>query len=618
MNGRRRFVKKLVCMITFGLALLLLFCTYGLAQTPQIDSGVNWLRSSQAPDGSWGAINSVRDTAEIINTYNLLKISDSSYTNGLNWLNNTSLEGNDFRARKIIALVGTGADISADITKLTSAQNTDGGWGYFVGYESNVQDTALALHALQPVMAFNSNTVVKGIQYLIANQNPDGGWNILPNEPGDILTTALAVSLLSEYRDIYLLENYINQGITYLKSRQNPDGGFGTSPSTVYETALAFLALIGSGQGQAQPLQNAITYLTTTQLPNGSWNDDPYSTALALRALAHIKPNLSIFSTDITFSNSNPKVGDTITITATIYNEGPANADNVVVQFFDGDPAAGGVLIGEATIAQIVAFGSSQVSGNWTIPTASARKVFVKIDPLNTIVELDETDNVAFNNLTSATLPDLTLGSSDIAFSPDPPRLGEPMTLSITVRNNGQSGAENFSVYVYAGDPAQGEVKIGEATYSYLAGGGSGTFQIPWTVIEGVDLITVKVDPQNQVSESNEDNNEAYRLLNSVLPPVEGIDLVAVPDCFSFSSMILRKKTLSRLRQWSKTMVPLEQPMWKWSSMMVISLTRQTEFIARQFPLLMRFKNERFPSSIHSLKELWGLTPLPWWLIRRI
>ena len=456
MNKMRGYSKGVICRATFVLAIILLFSTYGLAQIPQIDSGINWLRSSQAPDGSWGSVNNLRDTAEVINSYNLLKIFDGSYTNGVNWLGSTSLESNDFIARRIIALAGTGADVSPDITKLTSTQNADGGWGYFGGYESNAMDTGVALHALRPALASNSNTVVKGLQYLISTQNLDGGWNILSDNSEDISTTSMIILLLNEYRNIYLLENNINQGITYLKSKQNPDGGFGSSPSTVYETALAFLALVESGTDISTVAPQAINYLTSTQLPNGSWNDDPYSTALSLRASAIVKPNLSITASDIAFSNSNPKIGDTITITATIRNEGPTAANNIVVQFFDGDPAAGGVLVGEATIAQIAAFGSSQVSGNWTIPTASTRKIYARIDPQNSIDELDETDNIASNNLTSATFPDLTLGSSDIVFSPDPPRLGEPITLSITVRNNGQSGADSFSVYVYAGDPAQG------------------------------------------------------------------------------------------------------------------------------------------------------------------
>jgi hypothetical protein len=72
-------------------------------------------------------------------------------------------------------------------------------------------------------------------------------------------------------------------------------------------------------------------YVNSTQLSDSSWNDDPYSTGLALRALANIKPNLSIFSTDMVFSNPTPKVGDTISIAASIHNEGPVVANNIFV-----------------------------------------------------------------------------------------------------------------------------------------------------------------------------------------------------------------------------------------------------------------------------------------------
>ncbi|MFZ3138456.1 MAG: CARDB domain-containing protein [Thermodesulfovibrionales bacterium] len=133
--------------------------------------------------------------------------------------------------------------------------------------------------------------------------------------------------------------------------------------------------------------------MISTQLPNGSWDDDPYSTALALRTLANVKPNLSITSNDITFSNPTPTVGETITITANIKNTGPGQAPStgsgyITVQFYDGDPSAGRVFINEATIETIPAFGSSQASITYTIPTASSKTIFIKIDPLNVIDEL--------------------------------------------------------------------------------------------------------------------------------------------------------------------------------------------------------------------------------------
>ncbi|TAL58168.1 MAG: hypothetical protein EPN86_00670 [Nanoarchaeota archaeon] len=45
----------------------------------------------------------------------------------------------------------------------------------------------------------------------------------------------------------------------------------------------------------------------------------------------------------------------------------------------------GGILIGETTITSIPAFGSSQASITYTIPTASSKTIFIKIDPLNSV-----------------------------------------------------------------------------------------------------------------------------------------------------------------------------------------------------------------------------------------
>ncbi len=134
---------------------------------------------------------------------------------------------------------------------------------------------------------------------------------------------------------------------------------------------MAVVALIESGvsdQQSAISIQNAVNYLRNNQLADGSWTQDFYSTALALRALASVKPNLSITSNDIVFFNPTPKQGDTITISASIRNTGPAQAPStssgqgITVQFHDGDPLAGGILIGETIIASIPAFRNTPAS----------------------------------------------------------------------------------------------------------------------------------------------------------------------------------------------------------------------------------------------------------------
>jgi len=51
------------------------------------------------------------------------------------------------------------------------------------------------------------------------------------------------------------------------------------------------------------------------------------------------------------------------------------------------------VLIVKTTISSIGSFGTSQASMNWPIPSASTQRIFVRIDPFNTVDELDETKN---------------------------------------------------------------------------------------------------------------------------------------------------------------------------------------------------------------------------------
>jgi len=95
---------------------------------------------------------------------------------------------------------------------------------------------------------------------------------------------------LQQFQRTTSIETAINKATSYLIAHQNTDGGFGegggTPPlqSTVYETALAYKSLI-SVTTDNTVLGNAINYLTTFQLPNGSWEDDPYSTPFILRNL---------------------------------------------------------------------------------------------------------------------------------------------------------------------------------------------------------------------------------------------------------------------------------------------------------------------------------------------
>ena len=92
--------------------------------------------------------------------------------------------------------------------------------------------------------------------------------------------------------------------------------------------------------------------------------------------------------------------GNIATISATIHNIGTADASNIVVQFFDGDPDAGGTQIGtDRKISGIAHDSSGTVQVTWTaIP--GTRDIFVRVDPYDTIQEANEDNNQAYKQIT--------------------------------------------------------------------------------------------------------------------------------------------------------------------------------------------------------------------------
>ncbi|WP_297534609.1 prenyltransferase/squalene oxidase repeat-containing protein [Thermococcus sp.] len=121
-------------------------------------------------------------TAEI--SLSLMAISSAS--KGLNW----SVE-----------------NVVTNLTEvLLSAQNPDGGWGYYLQDTSNVPDTAYAVIALikakpnvDPRILSRVNTAIeRGVEYLLRAEN-EVGWGYVPNTSPAFYPTVLSVWALGEY-----------------------------------------------------------------------------------------------------------------------------------------------------------------------------------------------------------------------------------------------------------------------------------------------------------------------------------------------------------------------------------------------------------------------------------
>lgn len=167
-------------------------------------------------------------------------------------------------------------------------------------------------------------------------------------------------------------------------------------------------------------------------------------------------PDLTLSTDDITFSNPNPVVGETVTITATIHNDGNADANNVLVQFVDNETQ----IESDQIISSIKSGGTGTAQVTWTT-TFGSYNISIMVDPYDEIVEREETNNVAFRSIT---VSDSTDELKIIINEPSPysayPQ-GTNLTLNVTVYRHGKPlDANQTTVTAHLLGPADIERQI--------------------------------------------------------------------------------------------------------------------------------------------------------------
>lgn len=112
-------------------------------------------------------------------------------------------------------------------------------------------------------------------------------------------------------------------------------------------------------------------------------------------------PDLAISSADIELTPTHPRIGEPVSIAARIANVGQQDAENVLVRAYDADPAAGGALIGERTIAALPAGGGATVHFSITFASERTdRPIVVQVDPEGRIQETNRENNAAETGVT--------------------------------------------------------------------------------------------------------------------------------------------------------------------------------------------------------------------------
>lgn len=208
-----------------------------------------------------------------------------------------------------------------------------------------------------------------------------------------------------------------------------------------------------------------------------------------------------------------------------IHNNGSTTSPQFRVYFYSGDPNKGGKRLGRGYhMAGPIKPGNVWREAGYYNLDEDDSKIFVVVDPDNTVKESDETNNKAGqivyqkDSKPKRALPitkNIDLAVSDREFLVK--EVPDGFRAVVTIHNYGKAISPEFKVVFYAGDPEKGGRKIYPSHHNAGPIEPSDVWRegtLPFTLNRAETEIFVVIDPDNEVDESDEANNKA----SSVVP----------------------------------------------------------------------------------------------------
>ncbi len=223
------------------------------------------------------------------------------------------------------------------------------------------------------------------------------------------------------------------------------------------------------------------------------------------------------------------KLETRITFTATVKNQGSLASSNTSLEIKD--------ITHNRTLERLAVKGLAvdetvDIVFTWYVEYVPEGALILRfmVDPDDMIAEEDEFNNAFEVNVVveAAALPDLTFPEEDpVLFFPAEPRVGEAVTISITVINIGTNASEGTILEVWRGNNV-----IATANVPALGVGESRIIDVQWAATEiqsPLEVpIPIRIDPDNDIRESNTSNNEVISTVTFVQPPSAVLDNLVV------------------------------------------------------------------------------------------
>ena len=230
----------------------------------------------------------------------------------------------------------------------------------------------------------------------------------------------------------------------------------------------------------------------------------PYSQIYKEPVTASAASSPDLIIDRVTWSPETPVIGDEVTFTVTISNQGTADSGNFYVAYYIDDD-----YIGEDFFQSIDVGASVSRTFTWTAEPGR-HTIKAVADYRNHIDESNESNNEKSYTL-SVLAPDLIISS--ITWSPEEPSIGETATFIVTIKNLGLATSGSCRVYFYIDGASRGYQDVPK-----IAAGDTVTKNFSWFVKAGDHHIEAIVDKDNSVRESDETNNSKEAIFSTPLP----------------------------------------------------------------------------------------------------
>jgi hypothetical protein len=218
----------------------------------------------------------------------------------------------------------------------------------------------------------------------------------------------------------------------------------------------------------------------------------------------------------IVLSPASPKVGEPVTVTVTIENQGTSDSGQFFCDWY-ADRATPPVPGDFGDKSQ--EFGSGLAAGatttlvaTYTYTTGGPHAMYAQVDSDEIVTESDENNNLFGPQ--NVNVIDVDLKINSILFSPMSPEAGQPVTVTVTIENQGLTDSDPFFCDWYANratPPVPGD--FGDKSQEFgsgLAAGATATHVDTYTytyATAGEFSTFAQVDSDQIVDETNETNN---------------------------------------------------------------------------------------------------------------